>query len=87
MRNSKDSRLSDECYQSENMRTRKEIEAEYNKLNDIVNQHISSEWRRGKSWNQLIFAHQALSWVLNDDFATCTDGKTLLNVARPSECI
>jgi len=69
------------------MRTRKEIEAEYKKLNDMVNQYISFELRKGKRWHQLTFAHQALAWVLNDDFATCTDGETLKNVARPSECI
>lgn len=69
------------------MRTHKEIEDEYNKLNDMVNEYISSEWRRGKSWHQLSLAHQALTWVLNDDFATCTDGKTPLNIARPSYCI
>jgi len=34
-----------------------------------------------------LFAHQALTWVLNDDFATCTDGKTPLNIARPSDFI
>jgi len=69
------------------MRTRKEIEAEYYKLNDMVNQYISSNLRMGKRWHQLAFAHQALTWVLNDDFATCTDGKTPLNTARPSDCV
>jgi len=69
------------------MRSTEEIKEEYERLNQMVNEHLSANRRKGKRWRELSAAYQALCWVVNGNDATMSDGKTPYVVSKPSDCI